>query len=87
MTPLCPNYFEHDARIQYKRIAVQDTGSQKMSNFFNEAFHFIGWGVCVCVCVGMCVCVCMFISSCMLWWSIIMCGLNRVAFIHFATTS
>eukprot|EP00731_Ephydatia_muelleri_P018580 Em0011g620a len=28
-------------RIQYKRIAVQDTGSQKMSNFFNEAFDFI----------------------------------------------
>ena len=58
MTPLCPNYFEHDARIQYKRIAVQDTGSQKMSNFFNEAFDFIGWGVCVCVCVWVCVCVC-----------------------------
>ena len=41
MTPLCPNYFESDS-IRYKRIAVMDTGSQKMSNFFNEAFDFIG---------------------------------------------
>ena len=41
VTPKCPNMFE-DEGIVYKRIAVSDTGSQKLSHHFLEAFDFIG---------------------------------------------
>lgn len=41
VTPKCPNHFEKEDLI-YKRIAVTDTGSQKLSNHFFEAFEFIG---------------------------------------------
>ena len=41
VTKKCPNYFE-DQPIEYMRISVTDTGSQKLNNHFNEAFAFIG---------------------------------------------
>jgi len=41
VTPKCPNHFEKE-NLVYKRIAVTDTGSQKLSNHFFEAFEFIG---------------------------------------------
>ncbi len=41
VTPKCPNHFEKED-LRYKRIAVSDTGSQKLSNYFLEAFQFIG---------------------------------------------
>ena len=41
VTPLCPNHFEREGVI-YKRIPVKDTGSQKLSDKFKEAFVFIG---------------------------------------------
>ena len=41
VTPKCPNQFE-DQDVTYKRISVIDTGSQKLSNYFQEAFAFVG---------------------------------------------
>lgn len=41
VTPKCPNHFE-DKDVKYKRISVIDTGSQKLSNYFQEAFEFVG---------------------------------------------
>ena len=41
VTPKCPNYFE-DQNVTYMRIAVADTGSQKLSQHFKEAFAYIG---------------------------------------------
>ena len=41
VTPKCPNHFE-DRNIVYKRIVAADTGSQKLSHNFMEAFEFIG---------------------------------------------
>lgn len=41
VTPKCPNHFE-TGDFRYKRIAVSDTGSQRLSNYFQEAFQFIG---------------------------------------------
>ncbi len=43
VTPKCPNHFEGED-FRYKRIAVSDTGSQKLSHYFQEAFEFIGKG-------------------------------------------
>ena len=43
VTPTCPNCFEEEKDITYMRIAVTDTGSQKLSDRFKEAFEFIGW--------------------------------------------
>lgn len=40
VTPKCPNYFE-DQNVTYMRIAVADTGSQKLSQHFKEAFAYI----------------------------------------------
>ena len=65
VTTKCPNYHEGEegesggAGFVYKRIAVTDTGTQKLSQHFEEAFHFIGgcgWvGGCVCMqCVFVC---------------------------------
>ena len=50
VTPKCPNVFEGEGMV-YKRIAVSDTGSQKLVHHFPEAFDFIGlyWGVVVVV--------------------------------------
>jgi hypothetical protein len=42
VTPQCENYFEEKKEITYMRIAVTDTGSQKLSHKFQEAFEFIG---------------------------------------------
>ena len=42
VTPTCENYFENNKDITYLRIAVIDTGSQKLSDRFQEAFDFIG---------------------------------------------
>jgi len=42
VTPTCDNYFEKSREITYFRIAVIDTGSQKLSDRFQEAFDFIG---------------------------------------------
>lgn len=41
VTPKCPNHFEKENMV-YKRIAVADTGSQKLSVHFFDAFKFIG---------------------------------------------
>ena len=41
VTTKCPNYYE-DEEFVYKRIAVTDTGTQKLSQHFREAFEFIG---------------------------------------------
>ena len=41
VTPKCPNHFEKESLV-YKRIAVADTGSQKLSVHFFDAFKFIG---------------------------------------------
>ena len=41
VTPKCPNLFE-DQDVTYKRISVIDTGSQKLSSYFQEAFAFVG---------------------------------------------
>ena len=41
VTMSCDNYFE-DKGITYKRIAVKDSGSQKLTDKFQEAFAFIG---------------------------------------------
>ena len=41
VTPTCPNNFE-GAGVVYKRIPVSDTGTQKLSNKFTEAFEYIG---------------------------------------------
>lgn len=40
VTPSCPNRFEGKG-VNYKRIPVSDTGTQKLSNKFEEAFQFI----------------------------------------------
>ncbi|XP_011410132.1 PREDICTED: dual specificity protein phosphatase 6-like [Amphimedon queenslandica] len=40
VTPTCPNNFE-GAGVVYKRIPVSDTGTQKLSNKFTEAFEYI----------------------------------------------
>jgi dual specificity MAP kinase phosphatase len=40
VTPLCPNQFE-GVGVVYKRIPVSDTGTQKLSNKFSEAFQYI----------------------------------------------
>ena len=42
VTTKCPNYHEEDKEFEYKRIAVTDTGTQKLSQHFREAFEFIG---------------------------------------------
>ena len=54
VTTKCPNYYEEDegAGFVYKRIAVTDTGTQKLSQHFREAFDFIGGCVGMHVCVG-----------------------------------
>ena len=41
VTPSCPNQHEGKGVI-YRRIPVSDTGTQKLSNKFEEAFEFIG---------------------------------------------
>ncbi|XP_065911612.1 dual specificity protein phosphatase 10-like isoform X2 [Dysidea avara] len=41
ITAKCPNYFETDRNFKYKRISANDTGSQKLIDHFEEAFHFI----------------------------------------------
>lgn len=41
VTANCPNYFEEDDGFVYKRISVSDTGTQKLSQHFSEAFEFI----------------------------------------------
>jgi hypothetical protein len=41
VTTKCPNYHEEDKEFEYKRIAVTDTGTQKLSQHFREAFEFI----------------------------------------------
>lgn len=46
VTPTCPNCFE-DGGVNYLRISVTDTGSQKLSDRFQEAFDFIGMYMCV----------------------------------------
>ena len=52
VTPGCPNYFEENKDFTYKRIAVTDTGSQKLSDKFQEAFDFIGKNVFLCLFVS-----------------------------------
>ena len=42
VTTKCPNYYEEEKDFVYKRIAVIDTGTQKLSQHFMEAFEFIG---------------------------------------------
>lgn len=42
VTTKCPNYFEGEKEFVYKRIAAIDTGTQKLSQHFSEAFEFIG---------------------------------------------
>ena len=42
VTTKCPNYFEGEKEFVYKRIAAIDTGTQKLSQHFSEAFDFIG---------------------------------------------
>ena len=42
VTTKCPNYHEEDKEFEYKRIAVTDTGTQKLSQHFRDAFEFIG---------------------------------------------
>ena len=53
VTPNCPHYFEEED-VTYMRIAVTDTGTQKLSDKFQEAFEFIGKEGCVfmCACAG-----------------------------------
>ena len=41
VTTTCHNYFEADQTVKYKRISVQDTDSQELSYYFQEAFTFI----------------------------------------------
>ena len=41
VTPTCPNSFE-GVGVVYKRIPVSDTGTQKLSNKFSEAFEYVG---------------------------------------------
>ena len=48
ITAKCPNYFETDRNFKYKRISANDTGSQKLIDHFEEAFHFIGRGQLIC---------------------------------------
>ncbi|XP_064389953.1 dual specificity protein phosphatase 6-like isoform X2 [Halichondria panicea] len=40
VTPNCPNYFKEDS-VEYLRISVTDTGSQKLITHFSEAFAYI----------------------------------------------
>ncbi|CAI8035339.1 Dual specificity protein phosphatase 10 [Geodia barretti] len=40
VTTKCPNYHEEDKEFEYKRIAVTDTGTQKLSQHFREAFEY-----------------------------------------------
>ena len=40
VTTDCPNYFESDHGFVFKRIPVLDTGTQKLSLHFSEAFQF-----------------------------------------------
>lgn len=52
VTPTCPNYFEEEGGdLTYMRIAVTDTGTQKVSDKFQEAFDFIGKKHSTCKCV------------------------------------
>ncbi len=41
VTAECPNYYEEEKGFVYKRVAVNDTGTQKLSEHFTEAFAFI----------------------------------------------
>ncbi len=41
VTPNCPHYFKEDS-IEYLRISVTDTGSQKLISHFTEAFAYVG---------------------------------------------
>ena len=41
VTTMCPNFHEEDERFIYKRIAVSDTDTDRLSPHFTEAFEFI----------------------------------------------
>lgn len=51
VTPNCPNYFKEDS-VEYLRISVTDTGSQKLITHFSEAFAYIGMILYVCIRIG-----------------------------------
>ena len=41
VTTMCPNFHEEAERFIYKRIAVSDTDTDRLSPHFTEAFEFI----------------------------------------------
>ena len=41
VTATCPNFYEEEKGFVYKRIAVSDTSTEKLSQHFTEAFEFI----------------------------------------------